>query len=262
MTTHDWKKHALRCLLALSLGGVGQAYAVCVISLQASPPFPETIASTQVVGTVIYQGNLKWRFANCRSIRGTSGSYALLAGGPQPTPVWGVTGLTVEAGNPTVSNMVNTISHVVEPRGLSRWNVYILITTHKGDRPTTFNPEFPISFDVTQPIIIKASATTVSGKFPDPALGNFLQDDSLSPDWLKYRCKVAPWMQPTEYSECSLFGWGVGSNMNPMASGSVGEPQIGLTPAVPRIVSGSASSDQNCKPVLRSSITIPNLKTP
>jgi hypothetical protein len=57
----------------------------------------------------------------------------------------------------------------------------------------------------------------------------------------------------------STLGWGIASPLN---GSKVGEPQITLTPTVPRIVSGSASSDQNCKPVLRSSITIPNLKTP
>jgi hypothetical protein len=259
MKTDKLTKFIMRCLLALSLGGVGQAYAgVCEISLEANPPFPETIASTQVVGTVVYQGNLTWRFFRCLSIFGTSGSYALIAGGPQPTPVWGVTGLTVEAGSPIVSNMVNTISHVVDARFLSTSNVYFISTTNNGDRPS-INPNFVISFDVTQPITIKASATTVSGKFPDPANGSVLQDRKSMHTFFKNRCMAGPWVMTFEFSDCTALGWGIASPLN---GSKVGEPQITLTPTVPRIVSGSASSDQNCKPVLRSSITIPNLKTP
>ena len=115
----------------------------------------------------------------------------------------------------------------------------------------------PTSFAITQPITIKASATTVSGNFPDPSRGIVLQDRSAMGPYANERCMVGPWLSPVAFSDCSHWGWGVaGPNQ------SMGEPQIGLTPAVPRIVSGSAASEQNCKPVLRSSITIPNLKKP
>ena len=93
-------KFIIRCLLAFSLAGVGQVHAyLCNISLEANPPFPDTIVSTQVVGTVIYKGNLTWRFSGCVSDN-HSGSIILAAGGPQPSSVWGVPGLTVKGGHP------------------------------------------------------------------------------------------------------------------------------------------------------------------
>jgi hypothetical protein len=117
----------------------------------------------------------------------------------------------------------------------------------------------PARFDVTQPITLKASASTVSGKFPDPANGNVLQDRNSMPQRFKDGCMVGPWVFPIAFSDCLSYGWGV--RQNAFVSRGI-EPRIGLTPAVPRIVSGSASTDQNCRPVLRSSITIPNLKKP
>ena len=115
-------KFIIRCLLVLCLGGVGQVHAyLCNISLEANPPFPETIASSQVVGTVIYQGNLTWRFSECIS-RANFGWIAFAAGGPQPTSVWGVSGLTVEGGNPRASNYWNVGSFTTDSVG---WrNVY------------------------------------------------------------------------------------------------------------------------------------------
>ena len=255
MKTDNLTKFIIRCLLVLCLGGVGQVHAyLCNISLEANPPFPETIASTQVVGTVIYQGNLTWRFSGCISLA-SSGSITLAAGGPQPTSVWGVSGLTVEGGNPRASNYVNTGPFTFTLNG----NAYY------GGGQTPVNKDSQASwgllssFEVTQPITIKASATTVSGNFPDPSRGIVLQDRSAMLAYYKERCMVGPWLIPHAFSICSHSGWGVASNAN---QNLVGEPQIDLTPAVPRIVSGSAASEQNCKPVLRSSITIPNLKKP
>jgi hypothetical protein len=115
----------------------------------------------------------------------------------------------------------------------------------------------PTKLEITQPITIKASATTVSGNFPDPSRGSVLQDLGALHHMYGQSCIVGPWLFPHVFSDCSLWA-------TPLAGHfvAVGEPQIGVTPAVPRIVSGSAASEQNCKPVLRSSITIPNLKTP
>ena len=247
-------KFIIRCLLAFSLGGVGQVHAyLCNISLEANPPFPETIASTQVVGTVIYQGNLTWRFSGCVS-ENYSGSIILAAGGPQPSSVWGVSGLTVEGGNPQGANYVNT--------GNFTFDAWAKRNVHYGWGQTPVNRLTPSwqwglspKFDVTQPITIKASATTVSGNFPDPSRGSFLQDMDAH---YKERCTVGPWLIPDAFSACSHWGGTIGG----YGTAEVGEPQIALTPAVPRIVSGSAASEQNCKPVLRSSITIPNLKNP
>jgi hypothetical protein len=263
---HDLKKHALRCLLALSMCGVGQAYAGCEISLEANPPFPETIASTQVVGTVIYQGNLTWRFSECIS-NTLSLDYALAAGGPLPAPVWGVSGLTVQAGNPQFANFVRTWArtgsnfnhHDVRSDFLNSSNMYLLEGMMNATSWFRISWPYPASFEVTQPITLKASATTVSGKFPDPAKGSVLQDRNSMPQRFKDSCMAGPWVFPISFSDCSSYGFGVRETI----FHSWGfEPLIGLTPAVPRIVSGSASTDQNCRPVLRSSITIPNLKKP
>ena len=263
MKIDELTKFIIRCLLAFSLGGVGQVHAaLCNISLEANPPFPETIASTQVVGTVIYQGNLTWRFSGCLSLA-ESGSITLAAGGPQPTSVWGVSGLTVEGGNPRASNYVNTgeftFTTAVQYGNFYNGNVYYGRGQTPVNKDSRWSWDLPSSFEVTQPITIKASATTVSGNFPDPSRGIVLQDRSAMLGYYEQRCMVGPWLIPHAFSICSQSGWGVSSNAN---QNLVGEPQIALTPAVPRIVSGSAASEQNCKPVLRSSITIPNLKKP
>ena len=257
MKIDELTKFIIRCLLAFSLAGVGQVHAyLCNISLEANPPFPETIASTQVVGTVIYQGNLTWRFSQCIS-RVTWGDITLAAGGPQPSSVWGVSGLTVEGGNPRTSNYVNTGEFTFSSTAVQNANVYY----GWGQTPVNWGSQaswsLPTSFVVTQSITIKANATTVSGNFPDPSRGIVLQDKSPMGDYYKERCMVGPWLIPHAFSDCSYWGWGVAGPGH-----ALGEPQIGLTPAVPRIVSGSAASEQNCKPVLRSSITIPNLKKP
>lgn len=257
MKIDELTKFMIRCLLALSLGGVGQVHAyLCSISLDANPPFPETIASTQVVCTVIYQGNLTWRFSECIS-RANYGDITLAAGGPVPSSVWGVSGLTVEAGNPQGANYVNTGTFTFSSTAVKNGNVYYGGGQTPVNRFSQASWSLPSSFEVTQTITIKASATTVSGNFPDPSRGSVLQDKSAMGAYYKERCMVGPWLIPHAFSDCSHWGWGVaGPNQ------SLGEPQITLTPAVPRIVSGSAASEQNCKPVLRSSITIPNLKNP
>ena len=255
MKIDELTKFIIRCLLAFSLAGVGQVHAyLCNISLEANPPFPETIASTQVVGTVIYQGNLTWRFSGCISLA-SSGSITLAAGGPQPTSVWGVSGLTVEGGHPQGANYVYTGPFTFNLHG----NIYWGVGQTPVNKDSGASWSLPMSFEVTQPITIKASATTVSGNFPDPSRGSVLQDRSAMGTYAKSRCMVGPWLIPAAFSICSSTGWGVASDANP---NMMGEPQITLTPAVPRIVSGSAASEQNCKPVLRSSITIPNLKKP
>ena len=263
----------MRCMLALSMCGVGQVFAftyTCQISLEANPPFPETISSTQVVGTVIYQGTLTWQFRTCTSANHQEllpqmTGISLVAGGTDPHPIYGVKGLSVQAGPPTFTNLykandprivdvtvtTNSYSHIYHMTGNFWWRNYTVLTS-------SFN-----SFDITQNIIIKASNTTVSGKFPDPSRGNYLVDRL---DWRQQTtCMAGPWVVPYSFSDCSwsltaMGAWGYYTNPN--TYWAAGEPQIGLTPAVPRIVNGSASTDQNCRPVLRSSITIPNLKKP
>jgi hypothetical protein len=255
MKTDKLTKFIVRCLLVLGSCGVGQAYAHCNISLEANPPFPDTIASTQVVGTIIYKGNLTWRFSSCYAFS-SSGFIWLAAGVPQPTPVWGVSGLTVEGGMPSLANLVNT-SLAYVPSFLENQGVY----GFNGSYGNYWNMNEALvpstAFDITQTITIKASATTISGKFPDPSRGGVLMDRKYLPEYLQNRCMTAPWIAPIIFSDCLVWGTGVAGYLN-----RVGEPIITLTPTVPRIVSGSASSDQNCRPVLRSSITIPNLKTP
>ena len=258
MKTDNLTKFIIRCLLAFSLGGVGQVYAqhVCQISLEANPPFPETIASTQVVGTVVYQGQLTWKFEDCgkSSYGQTDYGYTLAAGGPLPKPVSGVAGLTVEAGNPSFTYIKFTSNHFVDSAVLQSDNIYHMSGTFTRGVPYG---EIANSFNVSQTITIKASAATVSGRFPDPIIGGTLQDRKTMPVMYQKRCMVSPWIFTFNFSECTAFGSPID-----WSGALVGEPQISSVPAVPRIVSGSAASKQNCKPVLSSTITVTNRKTP
>jgi len=313
MTTHDWKKPSaaslglwLKLLLwALLLqvmaqqSASAQAYSPpCRISLQADPPLPANIATQQVIGTVLYQGRLTWKYEDCMAGQTkyldaagspfvyvkTVGSYALLTGTSTPQPIWGVSGLTVQADPPVFgTNFIRTSDHQVNTSLSTQYNTYFVDSQLPNiGVGTVYSTDYwypPVSFNLSQTITIKASATTVSGRFPDPKDGSPLIGlDSLG--HFRESCRVGPWTLPVFFTACvstpilqrkvkpwyvdanTDYSWPWHGNAHFTIIGVTGtKPLIELTPQVPTI-GGSTTVVQDCKPVLRSSITIPNLKTP
>jgi hypothetical protein len=254
----------------------------CSISLQADPPLPANIATQQAMGAVIYQGQLTWTYDQCYSLINLyflsgaplvyakgEGTYALLTGTSTPQPIWGVSGLTVQADPPVFgSNFINTKDHQVNSTLSTQYNTYFMDSQVLNmSFQDTYSSEWkfpPVSFSVSQTITIKASAAKVTGRFPDPKDGGPLIDLQLLGRF-KDACRDGPWTMPIYFAGCPLWpieAWKLKPWIDTLRAGRLDGTRIVNTPQVPTIGGATTTVVQDCKPVLRSSITIPNLKKP